>query len=246
MTRDRQFQVEHPTGVESIMSPIRCLMALIMISADDHTRLDHSSSTINSKRRHGLVVGPFSGWSWAGPSHTGQSALVNLNAATPLHPISRAAPRRRCNRGSVSRVRPLCQCSGLCHDRDRRAEALLAPQAGRHSLSSREAVPQPSAVHHCNALDSEERGPTSTTGVSGTACRLAAEGLRPWAGTADVTLPREDGRLDRLSRCCEAFRRGDRRAARMTASGGPSGGQVEGVFVCAHAAASRHMRFSSR
>ena len=64
--------------------------------------------------------------------------------------------------------------------------------------------------------DSEARGPTSGvagSGLSGTAGRIAA----PLRGRHSR---REDGRLDRLSRCCAACRRRDRRAARMAASGG--------------------------
>ena len=58
-------------------------------------------------------------------------------------------------------------------------------------------------------VDSEERDPT--TGVAGSGLSGTAEG-RPRR--------REDGRLNRLGRCCAASRRGDRRAARMAASGG--------------------------
>ena len=76
---------------------------------------------------------------------------------------------------------------------------------------------QAQSEHHrgVGTVDSEERVPTAGvagSGLSGTSGRLAA----PLRGRNNR---REDGGLDRLSRCCAASRRGDSRATRMAARG---------------------------
>ena len=111
---------------------------------------------------------------------------------------------------------PQRRCTGLGGEGpdDRRAEARLVGHNGQTSAVS--AGVRRRRNRSCvGTVDSEERGPTAgvaESGLSGAAGRLAAP-LR------DMHSRREDGRLDHLSRCCAASRRGDIRTARMAASG---------------------------
>ena len=69
-------------------------------------------------------MGPFSGWSWAGPSHTGPAAVVNSNAATQQVGRRRGAATAA---AAASQAMPVLWTLSLGGERpnDRCAEALL-------------------------------------------------------------------------------------------------------------------------
>ena len=126
-----------------------------------------------------------------------------------LRRISRLAPRRRNRRGVDSEARgPTtgAQMRGLPDTPGRQAQSEqarggAAAAAASAQLTRRRGVLQQPASGVVGRL------------LSGAGGRLTA----PLRGRHSR---REDGRLDRLGRCCAASRRADRRAARMAAAGG--------------------------